>query len=67
MLLKSEILAMLSDMSDIVAIDEIMQRLYVMQKISQGEAALERGNILSLDDVDGEIARWQASSGPARH
>lgn len=57
--LKQEALETLQRLpDDINDIDEIMYRLYVMDKLRKSREAVERGEVVSQEELDREIAQW---------
>lgn len=57
--LKQEALETLQRLpDDINDIDEIMYRLYVMDKLRKSREAVERGEVVSHEELDREIAQW---------
>lgn len=57
--LKQEALETLQRLpDDINDIDEIMYRLYVMDKLRKSREAIERGEVVSHEELDREIAQW---------
>jgi len=45
-------------MPDSADIDEIMYRLYVIDKVRKGKEAIERGETLTIEDLRKEIESW---------
>ena len=45
-------------MPEPVDIDEIMYRLYVINKIRKGRDASEKGDTISIDALKKEIEQW---------
>ena len=39
-------------------IDEIMYRLYVIEKVTKGKDAIIKGNILTVDNLKKEMKKW---------
>lgn len=39
-------------------INDIMYRLYVIDKVRKGEEAIRNGEIISINDLKKEIATW---------
>lgn len=39
-------------------IDEIMYRLYVIDKVRKGMEAIERGETVSIEDIQKEMEKW---------
>jgi hypothetical protein len=56
--LKQEALNVISKMPDTAEIDDIMYRLYVIDKVRKGREAVKRGEVVSIDDLKKEIASW---------
>ena len=56
--LKQEALESLQQLPDDADIDEIMYRLYVVDKIRKGREAAERGDVISHEDLKREIKQW---------
>jgi hypothetical protein len=58
MTIKEQVLAMVEDLPDDVGFERIEYHIYVLKKIRQGEAALDRGEGLSQEEVERRLARW---------
>jgi len=56
--LKEEAIKVISSMPEPVDIDEIMYRLYVINKIRKGRDASEKGDTISIDALKKEIEQW---------
>lgn len=56
--LKEEAIQLISQMPEPVDIDEIMYRLYVIDKVRKGKDASSRGETLSVEDLKKEIEKW---------
>ena len=56
--LKQEAINAISKMPDSADIDEIMYRLYVIDKVRKGREAVERGDTNSLEELKKEIESW---------
>jgi hypothetical protein len=56
--LKQEALNVISKMPDTAEIDDIMYRLYVIDKVRKGREAVQRGEVLSMEDLKKEIESW---------
>ncbi len=56
--LKQEALNVISKMPDTAEIDDIMYRLYVIDKVRKGREAVQRGEVVSLEDLKKEIESW---------
>jgi predicted transcriptional regulator len=48
----------ISKMPDSADIDEIMYRLYVIDKVRKGKEAVERGETVSIEELTKEIESW---------
>ena len=56
--LKQEALNVISKMPDTAEIDDIMYRLYVIDKVRKGREAVQRGDVVSVEDLKKEIELW---------
>ncbi len=56
--LKEEVIRLISQMPEPVDIDEIMYRLYVIDKVRKGKDASSRGETLSVEDLKKDIEKW---------
>ncbi len=56
--LKQEALNVISKMPDTAEIDDIMYRLYVIDKVRKGREAVQRGDVLSIEELKKEIESW---------
>lgn len=56
--LKQEALNSISKMPDTAEIDDIMYRLYVIDKVRKGKEAVQRGEIVSIEELKKEIESW---------
>jgi hypothetical protein len=56
--LKQEALNVISKMPDTAEIDDIMYRLYVVDKVRKGREAVQRGDVVSIDELKKEIESW---------
>jgi hypothetical protein len=56
--IKEEAIKVISSMPEPVDIDEIMYRLYVIDKIRKGRDASEKGDTISIDALKKEIEQW---------
>ena len=55
---KQEALLAIEQLPDSVDFNDIVYRLYVMNKIHQGVRDIEEGNVISHDDLKHEIEQW---------
>ena len=56
--LKEEALNVISKMPDTAEIDDIMYRLYVIDKVRKGREAVQRGEVVSIEELKKEIESW---------
>ena len=56
--LKKAAMDTLAKLPDNADIDEIMYRLYVLDKIRKGQEAVEKGRTISHEDLRREIEQW---------
>lgn len=56
--LKQEVMETLQRLPEDVDIDEIMYHLYVLDKLRKSREAVERGEVISQDDLKREIEQW---------
>ena len=56
--LKQEALNVISKMPDTAEIDDIMYRLYVIDKVRKGREAVKRGEVVSIEELKKEIESW---------
>ena len=56
--LKEEAINVISKMPDTAKIDDIMYRLYVIDKVRKGREAAQRGEVVSIEDLKKEIELW---------
>lgn len=56
--LKQEALESLQRLPDDADIDEIMYRLYVIDKLRKSREAIDQGQVISQDELLREIERW---------
>ena len=56
--LKQEAINVISKMPDTAEIDDIMYRLYVVDKVRKGREAVKRGEVVSIEDLKKEIESW---------
>ncbi len=62
--IKQEAIDAISKMPEQTNMDEIMYRLYVIDKIKKGREAAGRGDVTSIDELRKEIEQWW--NGPDR-
>jgi len=56
--LKNEAINAISKMPDSADIDEIMYRLYVIDKVRKGREAVLQGKVISVDELKRELESW---------
>ena len=56
--LKQEAINVISKMPDTAEIDDIMYRLYMIDKIRKGKEAVQLGEVVSIEDLKKEIESW---------
>jgi predicted transcriptional regulator len=57
---KEKLEILIKELPDTVDVDEVMYRLYLLQKIEAGEAAIKEGNTLSHDDAMKRLSeKWR--------
>ncbi|HEY3700138.1 MAG TPA: hypothetical protein VGK97_12440 [Spongiibacteraceae bacterium] len=56
--LKQEALESLQRLPEDADIDEIMYRLYVIDKLRKSRDAVEQGQVISHDDLKRDIEKW---------
>jgi hypothetical protein len=56
--LKQEALNAISKLPESADIDDIMYRLYVIDKVKKSQDAIEQGEIISVEDLKKEIESW---------
>ncbi len=55
---KKELRDSIGKMSDTATMDEIMYRLYVLDKISKGRDAIRQGKVITVDELKNEMKQW---------
>lgn len=56
--LKQEALNAISKLPESANVDDIMYRLYVIDKVKKGRESIEKGETISIDDLKREIESW---------
>lgn len=62
--LKQEVLESLKNLPEEADIDEIMYRLYVIDKLRKSRKAIKQGQIISHEDLKREIDQWRSFGQP---
>jgi hypothetical protein len=55
--IKQEAIHAIESLPDAVNFEEIMYRLYVLEKVHQGQTAISDGNIKTLDELKKDFRR----------
>ena len=56
--LKQDAMKALSTLPEDASIDDIMYRLYVIEKVRKGKEAVRRGETISVDELRREMESW---------
>ena len=56
--MKKEALQSIEKMPETATIEEIMYRLYVLDKIAKGREAVRQGKVISVDELKKEMRQW---------
>ncbi|MBL7204806.1 MAG: hypothetical protein ISS63_10795 [Desulfobacteraceae bacterium] len=56
--LREEAINVISKMPDSASIDDIMYRLYVVDKVRKGREAITQGNSIAIEELKGEMGSW---------
>ena len=56
--LKQEVMNAISKMTETADIDDIMYRLYVIDKVRKGKQAVRQGKVISAEELKEEIKSW---------
>lgn len=56
--LKNEAIAAISSLPDNTSVDEIMYRIYVIDKIQKGQEAAADGKTITIEEIEKEIHSW---------
>lgn len=56
--LREEAINVITKLPDSANIDDIMYRLYVIDKVRKGREAIKLGESISIEDLKGEMASW---------
>ena len=56
--LREEAINVISKMPDSASIDDIMYRLYVVDKVRKGREAIRQGNSIAIEELKGEMGSW---------
>ena len=56
--LREEAINVISKLPDSASIDDIMYRLYVIDKVRKGRQAIQQGDSISIEELKGEMESW---------
>ena len=56
--LKQRVITIFKKLPDNATIEDMMYRLYVIEKIRKGKEAIKDGKAISVDDLKKEIEKW---------
>lgn len=56
--LKQETIKAISKLPEDSDIDDIMYRLYVLDKIKKGKDAVLKGDVITVDELKKEVEKW---------
>jgi predicted transcriptional regulator len=56
--LKQDAIDLIAQLPDDADVDEIMYRLYVLDKVRKGREALDQGRTVSHEELRREIEQW---------
>jgi predicted transcriptional regulator len=56
---KDEVLELLRQMPDEVDVEELIYRLYLLEKLAAAEADIAAGRTLSAEEVKAQTASWR--------
>ena len=56
--LKQEVIKAISTLPENVTIEDIMYRLYVIEKIRKAKKAVKEGKTISIDELKREMKKW---------
>jgi len=57
--LREEAISAINKLPETAKIDEIMYRIYVIDKIKKGQEAIKEGKSISVESLKEEIKSWQ--------
>jgi hypothetical protein len=55
---KEEALNAITSLPDDATLEDIMYRLYVIDKINQGREAIKNGKTLTIEELKAEVQSW---------
>lgn len=57
-ILRDEAINVISKMPDSASIDDIMYRLYVIDKVRKGREVIQQRDSISIEELKGEMESW---------
>ena len=58
MLIKTKVLKAIKQLPDEFSIDEMVDKMILLEKIERGLTQSEKGEVISDEDLELEIAKW---------
>lgn len=58
-MVKQEVISLINRLPETATLEDIMYELYVLQKHKNAMAAIEKGDVLTVDEVKGLLLRQQ--------
>ena len=55
---KKDIIKAITNLPENIELEDIMYRLYVLEKISQGQHAIVQGKKITLEELEKEVQNW---------
>ncbi len=56
--LREKAINVISKLPDFASIDDIMYRLYVIDKVRKGKEAIKQRDSISIEELKGEMGSW---------
>lgn len=56
--IKQEAINAISSLPDSVSMEDIMYRLYVIDKIKRSQSAVKNGKVISVEELKKEVQTW---------
>jgi hypothetical protein len=56
--LKQESIKAISKLPEETSLDEIMYRLYVIDKVKKGKEAVLKGETITIEELKNEVLKW---------
>lgn len=58
MLSKSKVIETIETLEDKFSLDELIEKIYFMEKVQEGIEQSEKGQVMSEEDFDKKTAQW---------